>query len=46
MRSISYPTRIEFGEGESRRIPECLEQFGSRRPLIATDRGLRASGVV
>jgi len=46
MSSINYLTRIEFGEGEIRRLPEFLEQLGSRRPLIATDRGLRASGLV
>ncbi len=46
MRSMNYPIRIEFGEGEIRRIPESLEQFGSRHPLIATNLGLRASGVV
>ena len=46
MSSINYLTRIEFGEGEIRRLPEFLGQLGSRRPLIATDRGLRASGLV
>ena len=46
MSSINYLTRIEFGEGEIRRLPEFLGQLGSMRPLIATDRGLRASGLV
>jgi alcohol dehydrogenase class IV len=46
MSSINYLTRIEFGEGEIRRLPEFLEHLGARRPLIATDRGLKASGLV
>ncbi len=46
MSSISYLTRIEFGEGEARRLPELLAEIGVRRPLIATDRGLVATGLV
>ena len=46
MSSITYLTRIEFGEGEARRLPELLAEIGVRRPLIATDRGLVATGLV
>ena len=46
MSSINYLTRIEFGEGEARRLPELLAALGIRRPLIATDRGLVATGLV
>jgi alcohol dehydrogenase class IV len=44
--TINYLTRIEFGEGEIARLPEFLAQLGVRKPLIATDRGLAASGLV
>ncbi|WP_128255790.1 iron-containing alcohol dehydrogenase [Falsirhodobacter deserti] len=46
MSTINYLTRIEFGEGEISRLPEFLAGLGVRRPLIATDRGLVATGLV
>lgn len=46
MSTITYLTRIEFGEGEVRRLAEFLESLGIRRPLIATDAGMVASGLV
>lgn len=46
MSTINYLTRIEFGEGEVQRLPAFLEELGIRRPLIATDRGLVATGLV
>lgn len=46
MSTISYLTRIEFGEGEVRRLPEFLDTLGVKRPLIATDKGLAATGLV
>ncbi|HBU16529.1 MAG: 4-hydroxybutyrate dehydrogenase [Rhodobacteraceae bacterium GWE1_64_9] len=46
MSAINYLTRIEFGEGEIARLPEFLTQLGVKRPLLATDRGLVASGLV
>lgn len=46
MSTISYLTRIEFADGEIRRLPEHLETLGVRHPLIATDAGLVASGLV
>jgi hypothetical protein len=46
MSRINYLTRIEFGEGEIARLPEFLAGLGVKRPLIATDRGLVASGLV
>lgn len=46
MSTITYLTRIEFGEGEVRRLPEFLASLGVSRPLIATDRGLVASGLI
>ena len=46
MSTINYLTRIEFGEGEVARLPEFLATLGLKRPLIATDKGLVASGLV
>jgi len=46
MSTIQYLTRIEFGEGEIRRLPELLAGLGVTRPLIATDPGLARSGLV
>jgi 4-hydroxybutyrate dehydrogenase len=44
--TINYLTRIEFGEGEIKRLPEFLAGLGVTRPLLATDKGLVASGLV
>jgi 4-hydroxybutyrate dehydrogenase len=46
MATITYLTRIEFGEGQIARLPEFLSGLGIARPLIATDRGLIAAGLV
>ncbi len=46
MSTISYLTRIEFGEGEVGRLQEFLSLLGIKRPLIATDKGLVATGLV
>ena len=46
MSTITYLTRIEFGEGGISRLPEFLASLGIQRPLLATDRGLVASGLV
>jgi 4-hydroxybutyrate dehydrogenase len=46
MSAINYLTRIEFGEGEIRRLPEFLAAIGVKTPLIATDKGLVQTGLV
>ncbi len=46
MSTIYYLTRIEFGEGQAARLPEFLAALGIRKPLIATDKGLVATGLV
>ena len=46
MSTISYLTRIEFGEGQIARIAEFLDVLAIKRPLIATDKGLVATGLV
>jgi 4-hydroxybutyrate dehydrogenase len=46
MSTISYLTRIEFGEGEVTRLQDLLDLLGVTRPLLCTDRGLVATGLV
>jgi len=46
MSTISYLTRIEFGEGQVARLQEFLDILGVKRPLVCTDRGLVATGLV
>jgi 4-hydroxybutyrate dehydrogenase len=43
---ITYLTRIEFDEGAIARLPAILGELGVARPLVVTDRGLMASGLV
>jgi 4-hydroxybutyrate dehydrogenase len=46
MSTISYLTRIEFGEGLIERLAEFLDGLAIKRPLIATDKGMVATGLV
>ena len=46
MCTISYLTRIEVGEGQVARLPEFLAALAIKRPLIVTDKGLVATGLV
>ena len=46
MGTINYLTRIEFGEGQVARLAEFLDLLAIKRPLIATDKGLVAAGLV
>ena len=46
MASISYLTRIEFEHGAVRKLPALLDELKVARPLIVTDRGLVATGIV
>jgi 4-hydroxybutyrate dehydrogenase len=46
MSTINYLTLIEFGEGVISKLPELLAGLGIKRPLIATDKGLVATGLV
>lgn len=41
--TFSFPTRIIFGRGAVRRMPECLKESGVRKALLVTDPGLRAA---
>ncbi|MGC8793760.1 MAG: iron-containing alcohol dehydrogenase [Bryobacteraceae bacterium] len=40
---FSFPTRILFGCGAVRRLPDCLRETGVRKPLVVTDPGVRAA---
>jgi len=44
--NFSFPTKITFGSGAVHQLPAVLAEHGARKPLIVTDPGLRASGVV
>ena len=41
--TFSFPTRIVFGCGATRRLPTCLEENGARHPMLVTDPGVRAA---
>lgn len=43
---ISYLTKIRFGDGAVAELPDEMELLGIRRPLIITDRGLVANGLI
>ncbi len=42
---MSFPTRIVFGAGAIRELPNHLARLGVRRPLVVTDRGVTAAGL-
>lgn len=46
MALIQYITRIQFEFGALRLLKEECEAIGVRRPLVVTDRGVRAAGIV
>src|SRR3954462_14898052 len=46
MALISYLTTIRFGCGLLSEIPEDLDALSIRRPLIVTDKGVIAAGLV
>lgn len=46
MALIQYLTRIQFDFGAIRLLPAELAALGIRRPLLVTDRGVRAAGLV
>lgn len=46
MAIISYLTTIRFGFGEAESLSEELKALGIRRPLMVTDRGVVAAGLV
>ena len=43
---FTFPNRILFGEGARTHLAAELARLGVARPLVVTDRGLVASGLV
>jgi alcohol dehydrogenase class IV len=46
MSLINYITQIQFDFGAIRLLKEECERIGIRRPLIVTDKGVRAAGII
>ena len=46
MSTILYLTTIEFGPGTRKTLPRALSELGIRRPLVVSDRGVAAEGVL
>ena len=46
VRSVEVPTRIVHGLGSLARLAELADELGIRRPLLVTDRGVEAAGLV
>ncbi len=46
MSVITYLTTIEFGRGTLAKLPEMLDTLQVRRPLVVSDHGIAASGLL
>lgn len=46
MATITYLTDIEFGIGAVAHIPERLQRLGIKNPLLVSDRGVAAAGLL
>ena len=46
IRSVEVPTRLVHGPGAVRRLAEALGELGVTRPLLVTDPGVVAAGLV
>ncbi|UDF34125.1 UNVERIFIED_ORG: iron-containing alcohol dehydrogenase [Shinella sp. XGS7] len=46
MALIQYLTQIQLASGAARLLPQECERVGMRRPLVVTDAGVRAAGVL
>ncbi len=43
---MSFPTRIVFGKGAVREVPNHLARLGVKRPLVVADKGVVAAGLL
>ena len=43
---FSFPTRIVFGNGSLREVPNHLARLGAKRPLVVADAGIARSGLL
>ncbi len=46
MARIAYLTTIDFGAGELASLPAAVSELGMRRPLIVSDAGIAAAGLL
>ncbi|MFO1149793.1 MAG: iron-containing alcohol dehydrogenase [Alsobacter sp.] len=46
MSTLLYLTHVEFEAGAVRTLPDALAALGIRRPLLVSDRGLEATGLL
>lgn len=44
--SWNYPTRILFGPGRIKELPDACKKLGMKRPLLITDAGLKDNPIV
>lgn len=44
--TFSFPTKIVFGAGALDSLSAAVKEIGGKRPLLVTDKGLVASGIV
>ena len=43
---MSFPTRIVYGKGAIRRLPDELKRAGASRPLLVADKGILQAGLL
>jgi alcohol dehydrogenase class IV len=46
MSTILYLTTIEFGVGARKTLPRALNELAIKRPLVVSDRGVAAEGIL
>jgi len=44
--SFILPTRIEFGAGKIKKLPDILKEVGAKHPFIVTDPGIVKAGIL
>jgi len=44
--SIVHPNRVIAGEGSAQRLPELAAEFGAKRALIVSDKGVARAGLI
>jgi len=44
--SWNYPTRVLFGAGRIKELPEACKKLGMKKPLLITDSGLKDNAIV
>ena len=44
--SFELPTKIEYGVNVSQKLTDCLDELGSKRAFVVTDKGIKSSGLL